>query len=184
MPGSVRASLFPRTGDGSWGRLDTKPQALLTPCCPWRQQCPSPREDAVALRSYTLIPPVETHPSCRHSRWRANRSSRLLAQSCGFYVHPTPLPSPAPHAHFLPPFSSGSGRAPGPFPGARGPCPQPALFVVEGRRCPVNTTSVSPIPSANSPLSAPGHPILPPIQVHWRAYLHLVHSPIILHMGM
>ena len=40
-----------RTGAGSWGRMDTKPQALLTPCRPWRQQCPSPREDAVALRS-------------------------------------------------------------------------------------------------------------------------------------
>ena len=33
------------------------------------------------------------------------------------------------------PSSVGSGRAPGPFPGARGPCPQPALFLVEGRRC-------------------------------------------------
>ena len=41
------------------------------------------------------------------------------------------------------PSSSGSGRAPGPFPGARGPCPQPALFVVEGRRCPATITKLA-----------------------------------------
>ena len=41
------------------------------------------------------------------------------------------------------PIPVGSGRAPGPFPGARGPCPQPALFVVEGRRCPVTITKLA-----------------------------------------
>ena len=45
----ARQTCAPR--DGSWGRLDTKPQALLTPCRPWRQQCPPSREDATALRS-------------------------------------------------------------------------------------------------------------------------------------
>lgn len=57
----------------------------------------------MALRSYTLIPPVETHTSCRHSRSRANRASRLLASPYAFYVPPTPLPPvrlPIRYCHF------------------------------------------------------------------------------------
>jgi len=49
------------------------------------------------------------------------------------------------------PVPVGSGRAPGPFPGARGPCPQPALFVVEGRRCPVTFTHPKTRPTSQNP---------------------------------
>ena len=76
---------------------------------------------------------------------------RLLRPSA-----PTPVPGD-PRTFF--PVPVGSGRAPGPFPGARGPCPQPALFVVEDRRCPdtyMQLAGAERISRRRSPWTHPG----------------------------